>query len=99
MRAFPLAVEVIAMVGGALVVASGLLRRWVEAEPVDWWAPAAAALGVGAIALVVLAYRPPPHVMARARQNGDRLEAATVMALVPVAVGVFGLYSRLLGTF
>jgi hypothetical protein len=99
MRAFPLAVEVVSLVAGALAIMAGLLARWIRDAPAVWWGPPAAALGLCAIALVVLAYRPPPHVRARARQNADRLEAVTVIALVPVTVGVFGLYSRLLDTF
>jgi hypothetical protein len=99
LRAFPRAVEVVALVAGALAVMAGLLARWIRDAPDIWWGPPAAALGIGAIALVVLAYRPPPHVLARARQNADRLEATAVIALVPVTVGVFGLYSRLLDTF
>jgi type VII secretion integral membrane protein EccD len=99
MRAFPLAVEVATLVTGSLAVMAGLLARWVRDAPGTWWGPPAAALGVCAVALVVLAYRPPPHVRARARQNADRFEAAAVIALVPVTVGVFGLYSRLLDTF
>ncbi|MGK5738709.1 type VII secretion integral membrane protein EccD [Micromonospora sp. URMC 103] len=99
MRAFPLAVEVVALVAGALAIAGGLLARWVREFPGTWWGATAAALAVCAVALVVLAHRPPPHVLARARQYADRIEALTVMALVPVAVGVFGLYSRLLDSF
>ncbi len=99
MRAFPLAVEVVSLVAGALAIMAGLLARWIRDAPTVWWGPPAAALGLCAIALVVLAYRPPPHVRARARQNADRLEAVAVIALVPVTVGVFGLYSRLLDTF
>ncbi|WP_435204283.1 type VII secretion integral membrane protein EccD [Micromonospora sp. bgisy143] len=99
MRAFPLAAEVVALVAGALTVVGGLLLCWIRQRPDTWWATAVAALGVCAVALAILAYRPPPHVLARGRQLADRVEALTVLALVPVAVGVFGLYSRLLDTF
>ncbi|MET8278698.1 type VII secretion integral membrane protein EccD [Micromonospora sp. NPDC005174] len=99
MRAFPLAAEVVALVTGALAVVGGLLLCWIRQRPDTWWATAVAALGVCAVTLAILAYRPPPHVLARGRQIADRVEALTVMALVPVAVGVFGLYSRLLDTF
>jgi hypothetical protein len=44
-------------------------------------------------------HRPRPHVRARARQLADRLEGLVVVAAVPVAVGVFGVYERLLDTF
>lgn len=99
MRAFPLAVEVVGLVAAALVIVGGLLLRWVRETPGAWWGSALMALAFCAVALVILAYRPPPHALARARQYADRAEALTVMALVPVAVGVFGLYSRLLNTF
>jgi type VII secretion integral membrane protein EccD len=99
MRAFPLAAEVVALVAGTLTVVGGLLLCWIRQRPDTWWATAVAALGVSAVALAILAYRPPPHILARGRQLADRVEALTVMALVPVAVGVFGLYSRLLDTF
>ncbi len=99
LRAFPLTVEVVAVVAAAAGTLVGLLRLWVRLDPGHWWAVAAAALAGSAVALLVLAYRPRPHVRARARQLGDRLEALAVVASVPVAVGVFGLYERLLATF
>lgn len=99
LRAYPLTVEVACLVAAALVVAAGLVHRWVEAEPGLWWAGTAVAGAVAAAALVVLGYEPRPHTRARARQLADRLEGLAVVALVPVAVGVFGVYSRLLDTF
>uniref|UniRef100_UPI0036F35BFC hypothetical protein n=1 Tax=Fodinicola feengrottensis TaxID=435914 RepID=UPI0036F35BFC len=51
------------------------------------------------IASAVLVVEPPDHVRARLRRLTDRLEAVTVIAMVPVALGVFGVYERLLHTF
>lgn len=99
LRAFPLTVEVIALVCAALVAIAGLLRLWLRLDPGAWWAVAATALAGSGVALMLLAYRPRPHVRARARQLADRVEALAVVASVPVAVGVFGLYERLLATF
>jgi hypothetical protein len=99
LRAYPLTVEVACLVAAALVVVAGLVHRWVQAEPGLWWAGTAVAGTVAAAALVVLGYEPRPHTRARARQLADRLEGLAVVALVPVAVGVFGVYSRLLDTF
>jgi hypothetical protein len=99
MRAFPLTLEVVALVAAGLVIGAGLLVVWARATPGVWWGPAAVAVGMSALALVVLAYQPPPHVRALARQYADRLEAGAVMALVPVALGVFQVYPRLLDTF
>jgi type VII secretion integral membrane protein EccD len=99
LRAFPLTVEVVVLLGAALTATAGLLRLWERLYPGQWWAVAATALAGSGVAFVLLAYRPRPHVRARARQFADRLEALAVVGSVPVAVGVFGLYERLLDTF
>ena len=54
---------------------------------------------VAALGLATLSYQPPPHVRARLRQDADRLEGLAVVALIPIAVGVFDVYPRLLGSF
>jgi len=99
LRAFPLTVEVAALLGAAAVAAGALLRTWLRLVPGQWWEAAAAVLAVAAIAVVVLAHRPSAHGRARARQVADRLESLAVVASVPVAVGVFGVYERLLAAF
>ncbi|MBK0866301.1 MULTISPECIES: EsaB/YukD family protein [unclassified Saccharopolyspora] len=95
-RACPLVVEVAALTAATLVVVAGLVSRWAEALPAQWWGAALVALLVLAAGFVALTYRPPAHVQARARQIADRVEGIAVIAMVPVAVGVFGLYSQLL---
>ncbi len=99
LRAYPLTIEVACLVGAALAVVTGLVYRWMQAEPELWWGGIAVAGAVAAAGLVVLGFEPRPHTRARARQLADRLEGLAVVALVPVAVGVFGVYSRLLDTF
>jgi type VII secretion integral membrane protein EccD len=99
LRAYPLTVEVVALVVAALLVGVGLVLGWTAAAPQQWWAGALAAVAVAALAVVLLSHRPRPHVRARARQLADRLEGLVVVAAVPVAVGVFGVYERLLDTF
>jgi ESX secretion system protein EccD len=99
LRAFPLTVEVVALVAAAAVTALGLLARWMAADPAQWWAGALAAGAVAVGAVVLLDLRPRPHVRARARQFADRIEGLVVVAAIPVAVGVFGVYERLLDTF
>ncbi|MGH4014316.1 MAG: type VII secretion integral membrane protein EccD, partial [Pseudonocardiaceae bacterium] len=99
LRAYPLTVEVAGLIAASLTVVVGLTVRWVQADPAMRAAAAAVMLGVAATGLAVLGYQPQPHIRARARQWGDRLEGLAVVALVPVAVGVFGVYSELLDTF
>lgn len=99
LRAFPLTVEVVALVAAALAVGVGLLLHWMQVDTDLPWAGAAVALAVSGVALLALTLRPQPHVRARARQLADRVEGIVVVVSVPVAVGVFGVYERLLETF
>lgn len=98
-RAFPLAVEMLALISGGLAVGAQLLLSWSRLTSGQWWQPVVVAVAVAAVALVTLAYRPPPHVRARLRRDADRLEGLAVVALIPVAVGVFDVYPRLLASF
>jgi hypothetical protein len=43
--------------------------------------------------------RPAEPVRVRLRRVGDVLESVGVIALLPLVIGVFGVYGRLLGTF
>lgn len=90
---------VVALVAAGTVVATGMLLRLTQDAPDLWWSAAAAALAVASVAVASLAHRPAPHLRARARQLADRVEGLAVVAAIPVAVGVFGVYQRLLETF
>jgi hypothetical protein len=46
-----------------------------------------------------VALHPPAHTRARLRRAGNTLEMFAVVALLPVTLGVFGVYPDLLGTF
>ncbi|MEV0322087.1 type VII secretion integral membrane protein EccD [Streptomyces sp. NPDC050658] len=96
-RAFPLVAEVVALFAAAAVVVVALVVVWLERSPA---AGPLAVLGVLAlIPLVVLAVQPPEHVRVRLRRFGDVLESVGVIAMLPLVIGVFGVYGRLLGTF
>ena len=98
-RAFPLAVEMLALIAGSLTVGAQLLLTWSWSAPGQWWQPVVVSVVVAAAGLVTLAYRPAPHVRARLRRDADRWEGLAVVALIPVAVGVFDVYPRLLDSF
>jgi type VII secretion integral membrane protein EccD len=98
-RAFPLTAEVVALLVAAAFVLVSLLLAWTARTPGPPWG-ALAAVGATAVApLAVLSISPPEHVRVRLRRLIDRLEAAAVIAVVPVAIGVFGTYGRLLHVF
>jgi hypothetical protein len=57
---------------------------------------------LGAAALLplgILAIEPPEHIRVRLRRFADLIESVGVIALFPLAVGVFGIYGQLLDKF
>jgi hypothetical protein len=96
-RAFPLVAEVVVLLAGAAVVAVRLLAVWVERSGAAA-GPALVVLAAPAVlTLATLVVRPAEQVRMRLRRAGDLLESAGVIALLPLLIGVFGVYERLLG--
>ncbi|WP_344396331.1 type VII secretion integral membrane protein EccD [Streptomyces vastus] len=96
-RAYPLIAEVVALMGASAVVIVRLIVVWLEHADA---AGPLVVLGVLALLpLVVLAVEPAEHVRVRLRRAGDLLESVAVIALLPLLIGVFGVYGRLLDTF
>lgn len=96
-RAYPLAVEVVVLLAAGLAVCVRLVLLWAT----DGGAPefALAALGVLAVLPVaVRVVRVPEQLRAQLRRWLDLAESVSVVALIPVALGAFGLYGLLLGT-
>lgn len=100
-RAFPLVVQQVALALAALSAAvtaalgpvGAFAARRGELGPVVLLAVAAlvVAVGVGA--------RPAEHQRARLRRLGNLAEAVGVIALLPLLLGVFGVFADLLGAF
>ncbi|MEU4999341.1 type VII secretion integral membrane protein EccD [Streptomyces sp. NPDC021622] len=96
-RAFPLVAEVVALFAAAAVVVVALVGVWLERSAGG--GPLALLGGLAVVPLVVLAVQPAEHVRVRLRRAGDVLESVGVIALLPLVIGVFGVYGRLLDTF
>lgn len=96
-RAFPLVAEVVVLLAAAAGVVVRLLTVWAERSSAA--APLAVLVVLAVLPLVVLAVQPAEHVRVRLRRVGDLLESVGVIALLPLLVGVFGVYGRLLDTF
>lgn len=97
-RAFPLTGEVVALLVCAAVVAVRLIVVWLERSEVP--AGPMGVLGVLVVLpLLALAVRPAEHVRVRVRRAGDLVESVGVISLLPLVLGVFGVYGRLLDTF
>jgi len=93
-RPFPLAVQQLPLWLGATAAAVvGVLAR-----------PGRGALelvllaGLAVLGVVLVGLRPAPHVRARFRRLGNLLEALVVIALVPLLLGLFGVYTDLVGS-
>ncbi|MFD5734667.1 type VII secretion integral membrane protein EccD [Streptomyces sioyaensis] len=97
-RAYPLAVEVVALLLATLAVLVRLLLLWAEVEGSPA-APLTALCVCAALPLTALAVRPAEHVRVRLRRSMNLIESVGVVALIPVAIGAFGVYDRLLHTF
>ncbi|MBT3151114.1 type VII secretion integral membrane protein EccD [Streptomyces sp. CHD11] len=96
-RAFPLVAEVVVLPVAAAFVVVRLLLVW--AERASAAAPLAVLVALAVLPLAVLAVEPAEHVRVRLRRAGDLLESVGVITLLPLLVGVFGVYGRLLDTF
>lgn len=97
-RAFPLTAEVVALLAAAAAVVGRLAWVWLG-ESGAAGGPLALLVVLALAPLLVLAVRPAEHVRVRLRRVGDALESLGVIALIPLALGVFGVYGRLLDTF
>ncbi|MFG3252689.1 EsaB/YukD family protein [Streptomyces sp. NPDC048172] len=105
-RAYPLVIEVVALQTAGTVVGLRLLWMWMErGEGTEdtgggsAYGAVAAVCAAVALTLVLLAVRPPEHVRVRLRRVMNMVEAMGVVALLPLAIGAFGTYGRLLDTF
>jgi type VII secretion integral membrane protein EccD len=98
-RAFPLVLEVVSLVIAVFGIGYALLLAWLRegesARPAVVAVLAAVAVGCTVLPIT----RPSPQLRARMRVLTDRVEVAAVVAMVPVLVGVFGVYPRLLNSF
>ncbi|NJP68931.1 type VII secretion integral membrane protein EccD [Streptomyces spiramenti] len=97
-RLFPMAVSVIALVAAGTAVLVRLVLGWSASLADQPW-PALVLAGLGVAALALLAARPAEHTRVRGRRLAGMAESLAVVAVLPVAVGVFGVYGRLLDTF
>ncbi|MFF8972492.1 type VII secretion integral membrane protein EccD [Streptomyces sp. NPDC014995] len=97
-RAFPLTVEVVALLLASACVALRLITVWL-AHAGSPAGPLAVLALSAVVPLAVLAGEPAEHLRVRLRRLGDTVESLAVIALFPLVVGVFGVYGRLLDTF
>ncbi len=96
-RAFPLVVEVVALLAAASCLVVRLVTWWMEHA--GGVGPLAVLCVAATLPLVVLAVQVPEHVQVRLRRMGDLVESIGMVGLFPLAFGVFGVYGQLLNEF
>ncbi|KIH96664.1 secretion protein [Streptomonospora alba] len=98
-RLFPLILQKAPLMAASLVTVIALAVNWVDLASWALWPSIGALLAVLLIPAVVLSVDPPEHTRARLRRIANRFEAVAVVVLIPVAIGSFGTYERLINTF
>lgn len=98
-RAFPLVAEVVVLHAAAAVLLVRLAVLWTDTVAGPPYGPLALLGAAALLPLGVLAVHPPEHVRVRLRRIVDLIESIGVIVLFPLAVGVFGVYGRLLDAF
>ncbi|EFG07005.1 type VII secretion integral membrane protein EccD [Streptomyces clavuligerus] len=96
-RAFPLVAEVVALLAAASALVVRLVVVWLDHS--GGVGPLLVLAAAAVVPLVVLAVEPPEHVRVRLRRTADLVESIGMVALFPLAVGVFGVYGQLLDKF
>nr|NLD39732.1 hypothetical protein [Actinomycetales bacterium] len=96
-RPFPLAPEKLALWAVPLAALAALGSGLTPLPDGVHWVSLAALLTL-AVALLVAAHaRVPEHIEAQLRQFGNTIETLALVVTIPLAVGMFGTYSLLLG--
>jgi type VII secretion integral membrane protein EccD len=95
-RAFPLAVQQIALWFAVLVgLLGGVLGQSRLSEPLV----AVILIAVAVLVVIMVMARPAAHQRAFLRRVGNAFEALAVIALIPLLLGMFGIFSDLLRAF
>ncbi|MFV2198165.1 type VII secretion integral membrane protein EccD [Nocardiopsis sp. LOL_012] len=98
-RLFPLIAQKAVLVAASLSVLVSALTALAGAVAWGVWPALGVAAAVAVIPAVALSIEQPEHVRARLRGVTSRFEAVAVVAMIPLAIGAFGTYERLLATF
>lgn len=98
-RSFPLVAQRSALYLAAAVGLSAAVLAALRFLPHQPWAVGLAVLGTAAGAAMALTLVFPDHTLARLRLLAKRLESVAILASVPLAVGLFGVFAQLLGSF
>ena len=95
-RAFPLAMQQMAL---WFAVLGGLLGGLLGQPKLDGFSVAAILIAISVLVVIMVVVRPATHQRAFLRRVGNAVEALAVIALIPLLLGMFGVFSDLLEAF
>jgi hypothetical protein len=95
-RGFPLAVQQMAL---WFAVLGGLLGGLLGQPRLDGLSVAAILIAISVLVVIMVLVRPATHQRAFLRRVGNAVEALAVIALIPLLLGMFGVFSDLLEAF
>jgi ESX secretion system protein EccD len=95
-RAFPLASQQMAL---WLAVLAGLLGGLLGQSRLSGLVAAAIMTGIAVLIVIMVVARPASHERAMLRRVGNVVEALAVIGLIPLLLGMFGVFSDLLTAF
>jgi len=95
-RAFPLAAQQMALWFAAL---TGLLGGLLGQHRLSGLVVAAILIGISVLIVIMVVARPASHQRAFLRRIGNAAEALAVIGLIPLLLGMFGVFSDLLKAF
>lgn len=95
-RAFPLAVQQMAL---WFAVLAGLLAGLLGQPQLNEPALAVILVAISAVVMIMVLSRPAAHQRAFLRRVGNAFEVLAVLALIPLLLGMFGIFSDLLKAF
>jgi hypothetical protein len=95
-RAFPLAAQQMALWFAVLI---GLLGGLLGQPRLSGLVVATIMIGICVLIVIMVVARPASHQRAYLRRVGNAVEALAVIALIPLLLGMFGVFSDLLQAF
>lgn len=96
---FPLAAQRLALYTASSIGVLALANSLIRLAPSLFWLAGTLMLVISMVVGAMLLVRLPAHVAARFRMAGKRFETLSILAVIPLLMGFFGVFGQLLETF
>lgn len=96
---FPLAAQRLALYTASSIGVFAMANSLIRSSPSLFWLVGTLMLVISLVIGAMLLIRLPAHVAARFRMAGKRFETISILAVIPLLMGLFGVFGQLLETF